>query len=108
MNKEWTPWEKLPKNVRATIEEAKGRKAMLTTADHFVDYFENKFGEEWVFYSDGKSAMLLGLDINWQAVRIEGVDKPRPAGLLLDKDEATWLLQVWVNYRAWLRQIKPI
>ncbi len=61
----------------------------------YVGYFENTFGEQWVFTFDreAKTAYLHGGDIGWNT-RMEVRDGVTP-GLVLSKDEAAWLRACW-------------
>ncbi|MEQ8785096.1 MAG: hypothetical protein RIC55_02315 [Pirellulaceae bacterium] len=63
--------------------------------DSYVGYFENRFGEQWVFTFDRstKTASLHGGDIGWNT-RVEVCDGSA-AGLVLQPDEAAWLRACW-------------
>jgi hypothetical protein len=61
---------------------------------YYYGYFENRFGEQWVFVYDftRKVGELRGGDIGWDKV-IEIRDaKP---DVILGKAEAAWLLACW-------------
>ena len=61
---------------------------------YYYGYFENRFGEQWVFVYDftRKAGELRGGDIGWDKV-IEVRDGKHE--LILGKAEATWLLACW-------------
>ena len=75
----------------------------------YVGYFENPYGEQWVFTYDHKSkkAELRGGDIGWNS-RCEVIDGVVP-DLILGIEEATWLQACWCAATAgeralsWLR-----
>ncbi|MGH7858150.1 MAG: hypothetical protein ACREQY_12570 [Candidatus Binatia bacterium] len=59
----------------------------------YVGYFENRFGEPWVFVGDlsTRSALLRGGDIGWEAVLAVDVESGAAAGLILNPPELLWL-----------------
>jgi hypothetical protein len=61
----------------------------------YIGYFENAYGEQWIFTYDRKSrrAELRGGDVGWNTVNI--VDDGHVDGLILGKDEAAWLFACW-------------
>ena len=61
----------------------------------YVGYFENAFGEQWVFtYNrDTKRGELRGGDAGWNTT-FEVVG-PTVMGLILSREEATWLGSCW-------------
>jgi hypothetical protein len=65
------------------------------TENLYVGYFENRYGEQWIFTYDreSKTANLLGGDINWNN-RQQVVDGTVP-DLVLQEDEAAWLRACW-------------
>jgi hypothetical protein len=63
-------------------------------SDKYVSYFENRYGEQWVFVYDRqtKKGELRGGDVKWDTVLPvhEGQDQ-----MTLNDDEATWLRTCW-------------
>ncbi len=60
-------------------------------ANLYVGYFENPFGEQWIFTYDRKthSAELRGGDVGWNTINT--VVDGKVADLILGTEEATWL-----------------
>jgi hypothetical protein len=61
--------------------------------------FTNSYGEEWKFSFDSVSGMatISGDDIDWETYPVvEGT----AYGLVMSKDEAQWLHQVWVDFSS--------
>ena len=65
------------------------------SSDAYVGYFENMYGEQWIFTYDRqtKSASLHGGDVGWNT-RVKVLDG-RVEGLVLQSDEAGWLHACW-------------
>ncbi|MFV1964328.1 MAG: hypothetical protein ACC628_02810 [Pirellulaceae bacterium] len=63
-------------------------------------YFENKYGEQWVFTYDRhtRAAYLLGGDVNWN--NRQEVCDGAVQGLQLQEDEAAWLRACWNSAAA--------
>ena len=61
----------------------------------YIGYFENSFGEQWIFTLDRESgkAVLRGGDVGWNTT-YEVVDGC-VAGLRLGKEEQPWLTACW-------------
>ncbi|MGH7820174.1 MAG: hypothetical protein ACREQ9_10395 [Candidatus Binatia bacterium] len=59
----------------------------------YVGYFENRFGEQWVFVGDlsMRSALLRGGDVGWDAALPVDVESGAAAGLILNRPEQLWL-----------------
>lgn len=68
---------------------------VANSATRYVGYFENMYGEQWVFTYDRetKTATLRGGDINWNNPQV--VRDGTVPGLQLQKDEAAWLRACW-------------
>jgi hypothetical protein len=69
------------------------------TDNGYIGYFENRYGEQWVFTldrSNGK-AVLRGGDVGWNTAH-EVVDG-RVADLMLANEEQTWLQACWFAAR---------
>ncbi len=63
--------------------------------DTYIGYFENPFGEQWVFtYNRAtKDAELRGGDTGWN--HCFKVQDGAVADLILDKAELVWLMACW-------------
>lgn len=61
----------------------------------YIGYFENTFGEQWIFTFNRKSreAKLRGGDVGWNTVH--AVVNGKADGLVLAVDEALWLHACW-------------
>ncbi len=61
----------------------------------YVGYFENQFGEQWIFKYDRKScdAVLRGGDIGWNTAH--AVVNGAAGDLILGDDERAWLRTCW-------------
>jgi hypothetical protein len=62
-----------------------------TKSDQYIGYFENTYGEQWVFTRDRMTgvATLRGGDIGWnQVIDVTGGS---PGNLSLNPSEARWL-----------------
>ena len=74
-----------------------GRPPSLTKASPnlYVGYFENPFGEQWIFTFDRttREAQLRGGDVDWATVHV--VRDERVDGLILAPEEAAWLQACW-------------
>lgn len=64
-----------------------------------MGYFENQYGEQWVFTSCRRSgqATLRGGDMRWNT-ELEVIDGRVP-NLILDDPERRWLAACWVATR---------
>jgi hypothetical protein len=65
------------------------------TFNGYVGYFENGYGDQWVFTRDRDSAQatLCGGDVGWNT-RFDVVDG-RVQDLILGEDERLWLVACW-------------
>ena len=74
-----------------------GEPSRVTSGDGdlYIGYFENPFGEQWVFTYDRQSrrAVLRGGDAGWET-EFEVIDGG-VAGLVLGEEELTWLRACW-------------
>lgn len=61
----------------------------------YVGYFENRFGEQWIFTFDRttREAHLRGGDVDWATVSV--VREGRVDGLILGREEAAWSQACW-------------
>lgn len=61
----------------------------------YIGYFENSFGEQWVFTLDRETgkAVLRGGDVDWNT-EYEVVDEVVP-DLILGTEERLWLQACW-------------
>ena len=66
----------------------------------YVGYFENPFGEQWIFTFDRTTrvARLRGGDVGWATVHV--VRDGRVDGLILGREEAAWLQVCWTAATA--------
>jgi len=66
----------------------------------YIGYFENEFGEQWVFVLDHDSAagVLRGGDADWEREYkvVDGIAE----GLILDPPEIVWLRACWAAATA--------
>ena len=69
-------------------------------ADLYIGYFENRYGEQWVFTFDRATgeASLRGGDAGW--ARAHPVRDGRVDGLILVPEETAWLQACWSATRA--------
>ena len=63
--------------------------------DVYVGYFENRYGEQWIFTYDRRTrtARLRGGDAHWAATHV--VLDGEVDGLILGAEESTWLRACW-------------
>ena len=63
--------------------------------DVYVGYFENRYGEQWIFTYDRRTrtAMLRGGDAQWAARHV--VLDGEVEGLILGAGESAWLRACW-------------
>jgi hypothetical protein len=61
----------------------------------YIGYFENPFGEQWIFTFDRNThkAELRGGDVGWD--RVYEVTGGRVPGLILGPEELAWLQACW-------------
>jgi hypothetical protein len=62
----------------------------------YIGYFENRYGEQWVFTYDRKTlkSELRGGDCGWNTAY--SVVDGKVADLILDTGEAAWLQACWI------------
>jgi hypothetical protein len=80
--------------VAPTIEEGPGR---------YLGYFENKFGEQFVFvHEDGElDATVFGGDVGWERRRVrEAGGLPDVGDLVLGEEERAFLRACWIATRG--------
>jgi hypothetical protein len=67
--------------------------------DSYLGYFENSFGEQWIFRQDRTTgrATLRGGDVGWNT-EFDVVDGT-VADLILGKEERLWLQACWSSAR---------
>jgi hypothetical protein len=63
-----------------------------TNPDHYIGYFENMYGEQWIFVRDRETgiATLRGGDMGWN--RVVDVTDGSTGDLTLNPYEAQWLV----------------
>ena len=79
------------------IEERPGR---------YLGYFENKFGEQFVFvHADGElDAVVFGGDVDWEPRRVRDAGGlPDVGDLVLNEEERAFLAACWIA-TAWRRE----
>lgn len=66
-----------------------------TSGKQYIGYFENPFGEQWIFIydRDDRRAILRGGDVGWNT-QLEVLDGAVP-NLVLGKAEQLWLQACW-------------
>src|SRR5437773_378222 len=87
---------------RLATEPTGARWLVLRTeaADLYIGYFENRYGEQWVFTFDRATgeASLRGGDAGW--ARAHPVRDGRVDGLIMAPEETAWLQACWSATRA--------
>ncbi len=70
-----------------------GSPPSLDATDKYVGYFENPFGEQWVFIGDRKTgkAVVRGGDVGWERETEISFDRPCP-DMVLDEAEKLWVI----------------
>lgn len=65
------------------------------SADLYIGYFANRYGEQWIFTFDHatREARLRGGDVGWASVHT--VREGRVDGLILAPEEIAWLQACW-------------
>jgi hypothetical protein len=63
--------------------------------DLYIGYFENPFGEQWVFtyHRKTRTAELRGGDVGWNSV--QSILDGTVGDLILGAEEAAWLQACW-------------
>ena len=81
--------------IRNNHAPASGDPPIASNEHKYVGYFENVYGEQWIFTYDRqtKTASLHGGDVGWNN-RYQVHDGEVP-GLVLQRDEAAWLRACW-------------
>jgi hypothetical protein len=71
-----------------------GTPPSLDAAHKYVGYFENYFGEQWVFIGDRKTgeAVIRGGDAGWPTEYKVSCKSPCPANLVLNEAEKQWII----------------
>jgi len=71
-----------------------GPPPSLDAADKYLGYFENCYGEQWVFIGDRKTgeAVIRGGDTDWPTEYRVSIKRPCPAGLVLGEEEKHWII----------------
>ncbi|MBU1749878.1 MAG: hypothetical protein KKA73_19525 [Chloroflexi bacterium] len=77
-----------------SVERCEQPPQITAQPGRYIGYFENEFGEQWLFVHDRgqDTATLYGGDAGWVAHQVEDgvVD-----GLTLDEPERIWLVACW-------------
>lgn len=71
--------------------------------NNYYSYFENDFGEQWVFEYDYsvKTGKLYGGDAGWEQVFM--VIDSQVENLILNTNEKTWLQACWLSATSNMR-----
>jgi hypothetical protein len=71
-----------------------GAPPSLDAADKYVGYFENGFGEQWMFIGDRKTgeAVIRGGDAGWATEFNLSLKNPCPPTLVLNDAEKHWII----------------
>ncbi len=66
----------------------------IDAAEKYVGYFENCYGEQWVFVGDRKigEAVVRGGDAGWATEYRVSLKRPCPADLVLEDAEKQWII----------------
>jgi hypothetical protein len=70
-----------------------GSPPSLDATDRYVGYFENPYGEQWVFIGDPKTgkAIIRGGDVGWDTEYKVSLKSPCP-NVILNEPERTWII----------------
>ena len=86
--------------------ESCGAAPDFDAAQHYLSYFENSHGEQWVFCGDRSTqgdgphvAWLWGGDINWTNRQELSWEDPAP-DLSLNEAERHWLIACWIAFAS--------
>jgi hypothetical protein len=71
-----------------------GAPPLLDATDKYLGYFENCYGEQWVFIGDRNTgeAVIRGGDAGWETEFMVSRNRPCPAGLVLNDPEKHWII----------------
>ncbi len=83
-----------------THSESCGTPPILNASNNYIGYFENQYGEQWVFIGDieKESAEIYGGDIDWAGLKID-LKKPVP-DTILNQPEAHWIISCLMGMTA--------
>jgi len=70
-----------------------GPAPSIDASDKYVGYFENPYGEQWVFVGDRKtdSATIRGGDVEWATEHEVSLESPCP-DMILNEPEKLWII----------------
>ena len=70
-----------------------GLAPSIDATDKYIGYFENPYGEQWVFVGDRKAgkAVIRGGDVGWESEHEISVDSPCP-DMILNEPEKHWIV----------------
>jgi hypothetical protein len=76
-----------------------GTPPSLDAAHKYVGYFENYFGEQWVFIGDRKTgeAVIYGGDAGWRKKYEVSRENPCPVDLVLNQAERHWIIACFMG-----------
>lgn len=71
-----------------------GATPRLDAANKYLGYFENCYGEQWVFVGDRKTgtAVICGGDTGWPTKHRISLQRPCPVDLVLNDAEKHWIM----------------
>ncbi len=75
-----------------------GPPPVVDATGKYVGYFQNEYGEQWVFIGDRKTgeAVIYGGDVGWQSQYKASGSKPFPGDLILSREEKEWIIACFV------------
>lgn len=70
----------------------------VDTSGKYVSYYENRFGEQFIFVGDPKaeSAVVYGGDLGWDEARLITAYKPYPS-FFMSEGERFWILSCLIG-----------
>ncbi len=76
-----------------------GPVPLLDAAGKYLGYFENCYGEQWVFVGDRKTgeAVVRGGDAGWSEEYSVSIERPCPRDLVLDEAEKLWIITCFTS-----------
>jgi len=69
----------------------------INAKDKYVGYFENAYGEQWVFVGDCKTgeAVIHGGDVDWEEYKVSR-ENVIPSGIILNDAETHWIISCFM------------
>ncbi len=74
-----------------------GSPPSINASDEYIGYFENPFGEQWIFIGDPQTgkALLRGGDVGWEREINISLESPCP-DIVLGEPEKMWIVTCFV------------